>query len=178
MEVKAGAARSLDSSTRSIMNRRPGCDANSLRGRRGRTGWGSRPCRSTRFEDLASTFADECGIVNNREVEIIVDVLTNPASGFVDRKLAKNLASIQVRELDTEEHIRPVAAYLRELGATREQIRRMMVVHPPVCVYDVEDHLMRRELPKSRVNRVSIETSALRCSCRWLRKFLDVGGGL
>ena len=141
MEVKAGAARSLDSSTRSIMNRRPGCDANSLRGRRGRTGWGSRPCRSTRFEDLASTFADECGIVNNREVEIIVDVLTNPASGFVDRKLAKNLASIQVRELDTEEHIRPVAAYLRELGATREQIRRMMVVHPPVCVYDVEDHL-------------------------------------
>ena len=39
---------------------------------------GCRPCRSSTFEDLQAAFDEECGITSVREVEIVVDVLTNP----------------------------------------------------------------------------------------------------
>ncbi|UPR02473.1 hypothetical protein HOP50_10g57990 [Chloropicon primus] len=111
-----------------------------------RRGWCHGGCNSTavastRFEDVAETLERECGISKRREVEIVVDVLTNPASGFLDRGLANKFRSFQVKEVDTDIHIKPVASFLKELGATPEQIRRMVIVHPPVVVYDVETHL-------------------------------------
>ena len=98
-------------------------------------------CRSTKFEDVAECFKTECGITKQKEVEIVVDILTNPASGYIDRKLANKYRSFQLRQLDSELHIKPVASFLRELGANKEQIRRMILTYPAVVGYSVDDHL-------------------------------------
>ena len=92
---RAGAERLAMRASATRSTRRPPCRPSTsrrvgLRGRsagiRGRASV-TRP-KSTRFEDVAECFAEFCGITKQKEMEIVVDVLTNPASGFIDRKLA------------------------------------------------------------------------------------------
>jgi hypothetical protein len=42
---------------------------------------------------------------------------------------------------DSELHIKPVASYLQGLGATREQIRRMILTYPAGLGHSVDEHL-------------------------------------
>ena len=76
-----------------------------------------------------------------KEVEIVVDILTNPNSGYVDRKLANKFRSFQLPDLSVDEHIAPVVAFLASVGATRQQMRRIVLAYPPVLTYDPETHL-------------------------------------
>mmetsp|Transcript_12469 Transcript_12469/g.23452 ORF Transcript_12469/g.23452 Transcript_12469/m.23452 type:complete len:209 (-) Transcript_12469:69-695(-) len=137
------------SSSRSLCSIKPPRPRNSLgscavdRRRRqgGSVGGNLVACNSTKFQDLAECFSEECGITKPKEVEIVVDILTNPASGYIDRKMANKYRRFQLKELDTDVHIKPVANWLRSLGADRKQIRRIIVSYPPIIGYSVEGHL-------------------------------------
>ena len=56
--------------------------------------------------------------------------------------LSRARRKFQIREIDTEAHIKPVATYLREeVGCSLEQIRRVVLAYPPAISYSVDDHL-------------------------------------
>ena len=62
--------------------------------------------KSTKFEDVSQCFEEECGITKQKEVEVVVDILTNPASGYIDRKLASKYRSFQLKELGKSKRLK------------------------------------------------------------------------
>ncbi|CAG9463889.1 unnamed protein product [Pedinophyceae sp. YPF-701] len=89
----------------------------------------------------AAAYLRSLGINNASEVARICDVAMNPNSMFVtfrDRKRNQNKSS---RLLDVDQDIRPVVEYLRTLGLDEEEVCSVILEHPPVLCYSVEERL-------------------------------------
>merc|ERR1711959_115811 len=85
------------------------------------------------FNEIAQCFLDTCGIDNKREIEIIVDILTNPSSIYIDRKFANKHKRMQIRNLNVELHLLPVLERLTgKLGCTKSDLRKIVLKYPLV----------------------------------------------
>jgi mTERF len=48
---------------------------------------------------------------------------------------------MQARPLTVEDDMRPVVEFLQDQGISQEQVRRIIVSHPPILSYRVEERL-------------------------------------
>ena len=93
------------------------------------------------FTELSDFLEREVGLEARSEVARVVDVATNPDSGFLDRSL-RRFSGAGARPLSVEDDLAPVVAFLREdLGASRAEVRALVQAYPRVLGYDVEARL-------------------------------------
>ena len=93
------------------------------------------------FTEISEFLEREVGLEARSEVARVVDVATNPNSGFLDHT-QRRFAGAGARPLSVEDDLAPVVAFLREeLGASRAGIRALVQAYPRVLGYDVEARL-------------------------------------
>eukprot|EP00884_Botryococcus_braunii_P001199 jgi/Botrbrau1/1107/Bobra.0162s0008.1 len=86
-----------------------------------------------------SEYLQTLGFSNKAEIGRILDVAMNPRSLFSGSRDKRRNAN--ARLLDVEEDMQPVVAFLESRGLSKEQILRVITVHPPVLCYDAETRL-------------------------------------
>lgn len=85
----------------------------------------------------------EVGISKKPEVAKVIDIATNPQSGFVDRSRREaKFSATSARPLNLDADIRPVVDFIRgEAGGDAAAVRALVQAYPTVLTYDVSGRL-------------------------------------
>jgi len=88
-----------------------------------------------------AVFLRTLGITSQTELTRVLDLAMNPNSLFRDNstKLRGNNAS--ARLLDVETDMRPTVEYLTTLGLSYNQIKQIILMHPPVLSYSAKERI-------------------------------------
>lgn len=81
------------------------------------------------------------GIDSQTELTRVLDIAMNPNSLFADHQNKLLASNASARLLSVDDEIRPVIEFLSSLGLSDQQVKQVVLEHPPVISYSPAEQL-------------------------------------
>ncbi|KAL0021386.1 hypothetical protein WJX77_010953 [Trebouxia sp. C0004] len=86
-------------------------------------------------------FLKSIGFQHTSEISRVLDVAMNPNSLYLKDRHKRRAVNVNARRLSVQEDMQPVCKFLQSQGLSQEQVVQVIMQHPPVLSYSIENRL-------------------------------------